>query len=174
MYTCPPERPERMYWAGRSIIAEFAPDEQLYIRYLGLHWVDGQLDHTGVPFPRMDRTSVNRGSLSEPEDDLFSPTGEYASMGVLEFLVKEIPSSLQAPDIPSYIFWPKHVPLDLNYSHSEIWSKRSESDEEFRKPSPSVKTIFRIRLAQVLTTERICILADDSPEYRGRAFGPAY
>jgi len=153
-----------MYWAGRSIIAEFPPDEQLYIRYLGLHWVDGQLDHTGIPFPRVDRTSVNRGSLSEPEDVLFSPTAEYARMGVLRFLAEEIPSPLQAHDTPPYRFYPKHVPLDLNYSHSEIWSKRSESDEEFRKPSPSVKTMFRIRLPQVLTTERICILADGSTE----------
>ena len=161
-----------MYAAGRPIVTTFPPAELLYIRYLGLHWVDGQLDHTAIPFPRVKKTSVNRGSLSEPEDVLFSETNAYAHWGVLRFFVNEIPTLVETLGAPTYLFWTKHVPLELNYSHTELWSKRAEGTEDFREPSAAIKTLFRIRLAQVLTAERICIPSNDGNGIESAPGGP--
>lgn len=162
MYSCPGERPERMFQRSRPPVASFSADEHLYIRYLAVSWIDGRLSHTGInAFPnKVEQTSVNRGSFSEPEDVLFSEDGKYAKHGVLRFQVSEIPSPVAGePSSLVFEFWPKHVPLELNYSHSEIWSRRSGLTSEYDKPPASVRTKFRIMLSQILTADRICICA---------------
>jgi len=143
---------------GRPPVDLFHGNEHLYLRYGRQNWVDGQLDLTGI---KLDKTSVNRGSFSEPEDVLYSVANKYEHMGVVRFSVGEIPSPVSKPPAPASVFWPVHDPLEENYSHSEIWSKKDGVEEDYSKPTAAIRTEFRIRLARVLTEDRICIRATD-------------
>src|SRR5690349_3120390 len=108
-----------MYQRDRQIVPHFDSEERLYLRYFREHFVDGQLATGGIRFPR---TSVTRGSLSEPEDALFSEDGRYNGLGVVEFRVSDIPERITQEQGPTYVFFVRHVPLHDNYSHSEIWA----------------------------------------------------
>lgn len=147
-----------MIQGDRPRVEEFLEDEQLYLRYASQNWVNGELDLSGV---KLDKTSVNRSMFSQPEDALFSFENKYRYMGVLWFSVREIPSPVAKPPAPTSVFWPVHDPLEKNYSHSEIWSRKEGFDEEYSKPSATIRVEFRLRLARVLTMDRIRIRASD-------------
>jgi hypothetical protein len=139
------ERPERMYQRGRVEDPEFDPGELLYRRYLKEHWIDGTFSNTGFSFPKQ---SVNREKYSEPEDVLFLPDGtSNAEMGVLEFAVRDIPPTLQHGG-PAFLFFPKHVPIEANFSHSELWCDRAERTGEYVEPNSTVKKLLRTKLSQ--------------------------
>jgi hypothetical protein len=121
------------------------------------HFVQGQLLPEGL---RSQKQSVNRGRFSEPEDALFSETGKYDGLGVVEFCVADVPERVDQPDGPTFIFYLRHEPEDENYSHSEIWSDHeSRTSEGFRKPSPTVSLKFRIRLCKSIRQEQVRIVA---------------
>jgi len=82
------------------------------MRYGCEDFLDGQLALAAIRFPR---TSVNRGSLSEPEDALFAEDGKYNGLGVVEFKVWDIPSSIAQEQGPTYVFFMRHVPYPDNY-----------------------------------------------------------
>ncbi len=145
MPTLARERPERMYQRGRVEDLQFDPGELLYRRYKREHWIDGTFSNTGFRFPRQ---SVNRQKYSEPEDVLFLPDGTFdAEMGVLEFAVRDIPSTLQHEG-PTFVFFPKHAPLPENFSHSELWCDRAERTGEYVEPNTTVKKLLRAKLSQ--------------------------
>lgn len=154
MYISPLERPERLYRRGRPEVPDFPGDESLYLRYQHKHWIEGQLDPAGVRFPR---TSVNRSTLSQPEDALFSESGKYNGLGVVRFIVSSIPSRMTQSQGPSYVFFVQHAPLDDNYSHSEIWSNHEYRSGQYKEPSKTVKLEFRISLCQKIRQENVCI-----------------
>jgi hypothetical protein len=106
-----------MFQHDRQVVSRFDDNEALYLRYRGEHFVEGQLAPAGISFPK---TSVNRGSLSLPEDVLFSETGKYNGLGVIELAVADIPPEISQKTGPSYVFFVRHVPEPDNYSHSEI------------------------------------------------------
>jgi hypothetical protein len=137
-------------------LAEFCPDEPLYLRYGSDDFVAGTLDVSVLHFPR---ASVNRGRLSEPEDALFSETGEYNGLGVIELRVSDLPETIAQPQGPAYTFYMEHTPLDDNYSHSEICSEQAPCTGRLRTPSKTVKMRFRIEVSRMLTAERIRIAA---------------
>lgn len=141
---------------GRSPIADFEAHELLYLRYGADEFVDGQLDPAAIRFPKQ---SVNRGSLSEPEDVLFDEGGRYDGLGVVDFRVEDIPPQVVGDQDSIFNFSMHHVPLELNYAHSEIWSVRSGEAGECKKPSPSVKLKFRIQLAQRIQRANVRIEA---------------
>jgi hypothetical protein len=145
-----------MYQRGRPVVPDFHPTESLYLRYQRKHWVEGQLNPAGVRFPR---TSVNRSTLSEPEDALFSESGNYNGLGVVRFVVSNIPNRISQSQGPTYLFFMQHAPLEDNYSHSEIWSDHEHRTGQYKEPSKTVKLEFRILLCQKIRQEHVCIEA---------------
>jgi hypothetical protein len=134
-----------MYRQNRPEAPVFAPDELLYRRYRREHWVGGRFAGPGIQFPKQ---SVNRGGFSEPEDVLYSDSGEFDGQGVLQCRVCDVPERLELPPAPGAVFFLKHAPVDDNYSHSEIWADKLESTGAYVEPSPSLKKLFRTVLAQ--------------------------
>ena len=145
MYICPTERPERMFRRGRPEVEYFSPDEMLFRRYRAQDWLSGGLSPLGFKFPGQ---SVNRASMGEPEDVLFSERGEFNGWGVLEFRTDDLPSSLDLPNVEVVKFFMTHVPLEDNYTHSEIHSATVSDRDEKRELPSSVKKLFRAKLGQ--------------------------
>jgi hypothetical protein len=145
-----------MYQRQRPVLPDFDAGESLYLRYGREDFVGGQLALGAIRFPKM---SVNRGSLSEPEDALFAEDGKYNGLGVVEFRVSDIPRRVAQERGPSYVFFMRHVPYSDNYSHSEIWSDQETQTGNYREPSKTVKLRFRIHLRQRIAQERIIIEA---------------
>ena len=156
VYISPPERPERMYQRDRQVLPDFEGGESLYLRYGCQDFLDGQLLSSAIRFPK---TSVNRGSLSEPEDVLFDENGMYKGLGVVEFKVSDLPPRVAQDQGPAYSFFMKHVPVSNNYSHSEIWSDQESMTGQYKEPSKTVKTKFRIQLCQRISLAQIRIEA---------------
>jgi hypothetical protein len=146
-----------MYRRDRPKIPTFEATEHLYLRYGREHFVNGRLDVKAIRAQLQQ--SVNRGSLSEPEDVLFSESGRYNGLGVVGFMAAEIPPLVKQEVGPAYSFLLSHEPLDNNYSHSEIWSDHDPATGKFRRPNTAVSLKFRIRLCMVITEERIKIRA---------------
>jgi hypothetical protein len=156
VYVSPPERPERMYRRDRPLLPDFDDVEVLFLRYGHDDFVAGQLTESAIRFPK---TSVNRGSVSKPEDVLFAEDGKYDGLGVIEFKVSDIPRRIEQDQGPTYIFFLQHVPYSDNYSHSEIWSDQETRTGIVKKPSRTVRLKFRIHLSQRITQESIRIEA---------------
>ena len=133
-----------MYWNGRPSVAEFKADELLYFRYGLDEFIDGRLVSAAIHFPRV---SVNRSTLSEPQDVLFDENGAYRGLGVIEFRVSDVPNEIDGENNSAFVFTINHVPEELNYSHSEVWSTRAPGSSELKEPSKSVKLKFRIALS---------------------------
>ena len=145
-----------MYQRDRRVVPDFDGGESLYLRYGREDFIEGQLTPAGIRFPK---TSVNRGSLSQPEDVLFAEDGKYNGLGVVEFPVSDIPPRIAQDQGPTYVFFMRHVPYADNYSHSEIWSDQATGSGDYREPSKTVKLKFRIHLCQRITRERIRVEA---------------
>lgn len=115
-----------MYRRWRPVISDFRAEERLYRRHRREDIVDGVILPSALPFPKKEENtgqSVNRSAYSRPEDALWSPTKRLDGMGVFEFPVSCLPLELTCPNTARcFTFWPKHVPLGKNYSHSEVWS----------------------------------------------------
>jgi hypothetical protein len=146
-----------MYKLDRGVVPDFAVAELLFLRYMSQHFVQGELLPAGIRSQL--KQSVNRGSFSEPEDVLFSETGEYDGLGVVEFMVADIPERVEQPQGPTYIFFMRHEPEDENYSHSEIWSDHEARTGGFRAPSRTVSLSFRILLCRSIRQGQVRIAA---------------
>jgi hypothetical protein len=141
--------PDRMRRSGRPEDQDFGPDELLYRRYLQSHWVAGHFSDLGFRFSRESGQSVNRQRYSEPEDVLFLEGGAFDDdWGVLEFAVRDIPPRLPEQGFPAYIFFPKHVPLELNFAHSEVWCDLERRTGNYVEPPKTVKKLLRAKLSQ--------------------------
>ncbi len=145
-----------MYRKGRPVIPTFDFAESIFLRYGIDDFLDGQLIPAAIRFPKQ---SVNRGSLSKPEDVLFHENGKYDGLGAVAFTVVDIPERIIGDQGSTYVFFMHHDPHEDNYAHSEIWSDQEQRTGEYRKPSPSVKLKFRIQLCQRIRTESIRIEA---------------
>lgn len=145
-----------MLQAGRPPVPHFPLGESLYLRYGIEEFVDGQLALGAIRFPEM---SVNRGSLSEPEDALFSEDRRYDGLGVVAFKVADVPGRIDQENGPAYVFFLRHAPLEDNYSHSEICSAPEAQPESIRPPSNTVKLKFRIELSKQIKQDAIRITA---------------
>ncbi len=147
-----PERPDRMRRNGRQEDQEFQATEKLFRRYSRAHYMNGQFSNTGFAFNSPQ--SVNRQKYSEPTDILFSETDEFANWGVLSFKVEDLPTSLPLEN-PRYTFFPKHVPMEDNFAHSEVWSDAKPPTGAYVKPSPSVRKLLRTVLSQKIVVEKV-------------------
>jgi hypothetical protein len=139
----------------KTPVDRFEADELLYRRYLSEHFADGKILPASFRFPKQ---SFNRSLFSKPEDVLhvdccdgveLLPKGEW---GVLECQISALPSPVNTTDGRSYMFFPKHAPEPTCYAHSELWCRRDLSDTmDYDHPPTSVREIFRIRLARVMS-----------------------
>jgi hypothetical protein len=145
-----------MYRNGRPIQPRFDFGELLYLRFGLDDFVEGQLVTAAIRVPGQ---SVNRGSLSRPEDVLFHPEGGYNGLGAVEFKVGDIPGTLVGDQDSTFMFFMQHVPLEENYPHSEIWSDKPPGTGECRKPSRSVGLKFKAELCKRIREDGIQIPA---------------
>jgi hypothetical protein len=111
-----PEIPEEMKRNGRSRIKEFDPDEYLDRRVEPEQWNEADIDIDAIELPDM---SVNRSSLGPPQWVRLEEE-RCKDWAVVGFKVKDIPTDLMHLGIDLYTFGPMHVPLELNYPHSEV------------------------------------------------------
>lgn len=156
MYVSPRNCPDHIRRQGRPIIPDFDLKELLYLRFGADDFVDGQLVPSAIRVPKQ---SVNRGSLSQPEDVLFNEQGKYDGLGAVEFKVEDIPQTVAGDQGPIYVFFMQHDPREDNYPHSEIWSDHAPGTGNCREPSKSVKLKFRIELCKRIRVEGIRIPA---------------
>jgi hypothetical protein len=142
-----------MYRRNRPEDRVFGPDELLFRRYLQSHWIDGSFSPLGFRFAENSGQSVNRQKYSEPEDVLFLNGTFDDEWGVLEFAVRDIPQKLSEDPAPAFVFFPKHVPEELNFAHSEVWvwSDREEGTGGYAAPSKAVRKLLRAKLSQRVT-----------------------
>jgi len=145
-----PDRPERMRRNGRPVAQDFQPDEKLFRRYAVNHLIDGKFSPIGLSFDTPP--SVNREKFSQPGDVLFSETNEFANWGVWSVKTGDLPSTFPE-DEPAFSFYPKHTPMEDNYSHSEIWSEHVPPTGSYAKPSKSVRKLIRTFLSQRIVVE---------------------
>jgi hypothetical protein len=129
---------------GRLADQEFRPEELLYRRYIQQHFEHGKIVDAHFSFP----PSTNRQKYSEPEDVLFSEDGRFDSCGVLEFEVIAIPAEIEDDQRTKFVFFPRHVPEEMNYSHTEVWCERSQQRGNEALPSSTAKKKFRAKLSQ--------------------------
>jgi hypothetical protein len=134
-----------MYTRERREDPNFSPQELLYQRYRREHWTNGVFIGLGFRFPQQ---SVNRGKYSEPRDVLFSETGQYAGYGVLQYEVRNVRVTQKNDDNETFNLYPKHVPLEDNYAHTELWCECPERQNLNALPSPAVRKYFRTELGR--------------------------
>ncbi len=144
------ERPDRMKRNGRQEDIVFEPAEKLYRRYQRVHFIGGLFSGMGLSFK--NPPSVNREKYSEALDVVFSETDEWSKWGVLSFLVQQIPNALPAEN-PEYSFFPKHRPLENNYSHSEVHCSSWPANGAYVEPKPAIRKLFRATLSQKIIVE---------------------
>ena len=151
----PLRRPKRMYSNGRPPVDAFVPTERLYRRFNRDHVVDNQIVVAALSFPNTGENSgqsVNRSQFSEPQDVLWQDHIEerYDGWGVFAFPVSCLPAEITCHDTARrYTFFPKHVPLERNYAHSEIWCDTlPRSNASYVKPTASVRKKLRALIWQ--------------------------
>jgi hypothetical protein len=139
-----------MHRSGRPEDQAFEATEKLFRRYTRAHYINGQFSNTG--FALDSPQSVNREKYSELTDVLFSEADEFLNWGVLSFKVEDLPSSFPSDD-PRYTFFPKHIPMEDNFAHSEVWCDKVPRTGSYVKPSKSARKLFRALLSQRVVVE---------------------
>jgi hypothetical protein len=135
---------------GRLEDAVFQPSEKLFRRYKGEHFIGGKFTNMGLSFKHPP--SVNRQKYSESSDVIFSETDEFAQWGVLSFQVQHLPATFPSGQ-PEYSFFPKHVPLEDNYAHSEIYCDCVPASGSYVEPRSEIRKLFRATLSQRVVVE---------------------
>jgi hypothetical protein len=107
--------PIEMFRNGRPIDPNFLPDEELYIRF---DRIDGEnVDPACIKAPVQ---SVNRSKYSRSEWVLLARYPQFLDWGYGSFKVSDIPESITSEFNITHFYKVEHVPLDDNYSHSEV------------------------------------------------------
>jgi len=142
--------PERLRRNGRPEDQDFLPAERLFRRYRREDYLDNQFSGLGFAFPKQ---SVNREKYSDPTDVLFSGTDEFDGWGVLYFTVQDLPPRFPV-DAATYSFYPKHVPEEEMYPHSEVWCDSLPPTGNYVEPtSKSIRKLFRAFISQRVRVE---------------------
>jgi len=83
-------------------------------------WDDGDvvIDIDAIELPDM---SVIRSKYGHPEWARLE-SDECIDWGVIGFCVGDIPARLLHMGVFTWTFGPRHVPLEENYPHSEVWA----------------------------------------------------
>lgn len=131
----------------------FGRDEVLFRRFRKNQLVNGELTPAALQFPKTAAEgghSVNRSRFSEPEDVLWVGQDRVEGFGIFQFAVSVIPPDVTCPDTHArYAFFPKHVPLEDNYAHSEIWCDHMPRENAgYVIPSNRVKKELRAKISK--------------------------
>lgn len=115
-----PDVPNSMLKNQRPRVQEFDANELLYRRVPLDLWEDpaDDIEVDAVALPDM---SVLRSRFAHPEWARLEDDA-HAEWGVIGFQVHNIPSDLLHLGVFKWTFGPRHVPLDENYPHSEVWA----------------------------------------------------
>lgn len=116
-----PEIPEEMKQNKRPRIKEFDPEEYLYRRVMPEQWEEAEIDIDAIELPDM---SVNRSSLGPPQWVRLEEE-RCKDWAVVGFKVKDIPTDMTHLGVDLYTFDARHIPLENNYPHSEVWAYRN-------------------------------------------------
>jgi hypothetical protein len=147
------DRPARMVRNGRPEDPIFNAEEILFRRYAKEHFEGDKIVAAFFNFP----PSFNRQKYSEPEDVIFSDDGQFDGWGVLEYRVDQATLGLEHQS-GAFSFFPRHVPEETNYSHTEVRCKALSDGEREVFPSQSIRKLYRTRLSQQIPTVRILAL----------------
>jgi hypothetical protein len=127
--------------AGEEPRQEFPPDEILYLRIPPLDPDDEDLDVVTLEDIPSLPFSVNRGSLSIPEDVIEN----YPGWGIVSFPVSAVPAQLVSPGNVVYEF--RLIPRveSGNRAHVDIRVFKEDGQEitDNRKMNGAVKALFR-------------------------------
>lgn len=141
--------PERLKRNGRPEDQDFQATEKLFRRYRKADWQGMMLNVSLSSAP-----SVNRQKFSEVADVLIHPTDAYADMGVVSFRVRDIPQEpLLDPGPATHTFFPRHVPGEDNYAHSEVWCAPIGQQGPHVEPNKLIRKMFRTLLGQAAVVE---------------------
>lgn len=148
--------PNRLIRDGRDVDDNFEPREKLYHRFNKLQQSEGVLYPASIRFPDF---SVNRGKYSEPNDVLLYDYPSVIDWGVASFKVEDIPPPHTTGEgteyETTYSFAVKHVPIEENYSHSEVRTyKNGNYSKDMEVGSKKVKLRFRIYLGNRISIEK--------------------
>jgi hypothetical protein len=151
-----------MYRRWRPVVNDFPTHELLYRRYRRSDAVDGTLLPSAIQFPKKGENtgqSVNRSAFSKPEDARWAEAERLDAWGVFQIPVSCLPRQATCGDTGrQFTFFPKHVPLNKNYAHSEIWCDEvPSSNAGYALPTGLVKKEFR---AMIQKHSRIIIAAE--------------
>ena len=130
---------------------EFDAAELLFRRLRKDQLVGDQIAASAMSFPKQatgSKPSVNRSRFSRPQDALWTETEYLEKMGVFSFPVGCLGPELVCPDTGNrYECFARHVPLDKNYAHSEVWADTvPRSAEGYSYPSSKVRLEIRARI----------------------------
>ncbi len=112
------EIPSGMLRKGRPRDPHFEPDEFLFRRVHPDYWHERLVDRAAIGLPDM---SVGRGKYGYPEW-LRVEGLEFRDWAVVGFQVKDLEGELLHQGIEKWTFEARHVPLEENYPHSEVWA----------------------------------------------------
>ena len=130
--------PDEMRRKARPVDPNFSPDEDLYIRFQNL---DGEkINPLDIRYPDQ---SVNRSKYSQPEWVLLP---KFEDWGYGAFEVRDVPPSITSETNVTHYLAVEHVPLDENYSHSEVRSYKN--GKRVKQKQRKVGLLFRVRISQ--------------------------
>jgi hypothetical protein len=145
------ELPAAMCRGGRPKDKEFKSAEYLYRRVPPELWEskDDDIELDAIQLPDM---SVIRSKYAHPEWARFDGgTYKYPDWGVVGFQVQDIPPRLPHLGVFLWTFAPRHVPLDDNYPHAEVWAFEGERHINAKaKIDPDLHLRWREQLARKL------------------------
>ena len=134
-----PELPDGMGRNGREIVPVFDAEEKLFVRVQPDHLVGGCVRPEAFRVPCQ---SCNREQFSEPDWVL-------SDWGVVYVRSGDVPPAFSSPNV-DYNVDVEHVPLETNYSHSEIRVRRGiEPFLEKLNVSRKAGLDFKARLARM-------------------------
>jgi len=108
---------------GRGVDNDFRAHHWLYRRCVKEDVQGDQLLPARISY---DDASVNWSKYSWPWDVIFDHPGQGVARWVVDDLPHDLPENPPPKtNVEMHDFRPKHVPLDENYSHSEIQVYRS-------------------------------------------------
>jgi hypothetical protein len=125
----------------------FSPDELTFRRYISDDFEGENFKPPRFSFP----PSLNRQRYSEPEDVIFSETGEFDEHGVLECQVAQLSITVRDDRNTDYSFVPVHRPEENNYSHSEMWADCMQTRNRTDRPSKVARKKYRTIVSKRLS-----------------------
>jgi len=160
------ETPPGMLRSNRPRVELFDDDEMLYRRVAPADWNPRRINRAAMALPDM---SVIRSQYGHPEWARLEKS-EHALWAVVGFRVGDVPKTIQHAGMEFWSFLVKHIPLDENYPHSEVWAFRDDQHVQAKQSIPKEMELrWRDQLCQNCRT---IIPANEPREIRQESPSP--